>query len=548
MSSAQESGSWPYARGFQNCSETCDPVTLKVQGNIPKWLEGVLYRTGSGTYKIPSKKNPEIVFSFDHWFDGLGQVHRFEIRNGVVTYRSRNVASEDEKYIEENGRLPITKITFGQDICENIFKKFFTVFQASISSNNLSDNPNSGNIAVTLTTSLPNPEVNSTTKNNRTLVLGTDANVLKSIDPITLEPIQNFSFKKFHPTLSGPMAPAHYQYDSETGEYFSFVSNTGPRPEFSIFSIKTDEETGKPITTILATIPSKLAYLHSFSMTKKYIIFILWQCDFAMGGAKILWERNIVRSFVPWDPNQKTHFYVIDRKLKKHVATYTSPTFYCFHTINAYDEGDDVIIDLSQYKDNSIIFQLTINRLSGSETIADKLPPRFDNGRLHRYKLCNISNHLDSVDLNYGNDKFPNAELVFATPEDLNVELPVVNFSRYYMKKYQYVYGISHSGSNPHIFFDRLIKIDLNRTEDGSFNHKIWQQFGCIPSEPIFVPAPNAVEEDDGVITSVVLDGTKNTSFLLILDAKSFKEIARAEMELGTVVPYGFHGLWNNLD
>ncbi|CAG8801926.1 14898_t:CDS:1, partial [Racocetra fulgida] len=45
----------------------------------------------------------------------------------------------------------------------------------------------------------------------------------------------------------------------------------------------------------------------------------------------------------------------------------------------------------------------------------------------------------------------------------------------------------------------------------------------------------------------VMLDGTKNSSFLLILDAKSFKEIARAEMELGKIVPYGFHGLWNDL-
>ncbi|CAG8611174.1 20651_t:CDS:2 [Racocetra persica] len=73
MSSAQEKNPWPYAQGLQNCPETRDPVTLRVQGKIPEWLEGVLYRTGPGTFKIPSKKNPEIVFSFDHWFDGLGQ-------------------------------------------------------------------------------------------------------------------------------------------------------------------------------------------------------------------------------------------------------------------------------------------------------------------------------------------------------------------------------------------------------------------------------------------------------------------------------------------
>lgn len=108
--------------------------------------------------------------------------------------------------------------------------------------------------------------------------------------------------------------------------------------------------------------------------------------------------------------------------------------------------------------------------------------------------------------------------------------------------------GVSRLDNSSHFLIDRLIKIDLHQTDNGSFNHKIWQQSGCTPSEPIFVSAPNAVEEDDGVITSVVLDGTKNSSFLLILDAKSFKEIARAEMELGKVIPYGFHGLWNDLD
>lgn len=161
-----------------------------------------------------------------------------------------------------------------------------------------------------------------------------------------------------------------------------------------------------------------------------------------MNGAKILWERNIIRSFAPWDPNKKTHFYVIDRKLKKHVATYTSPTFFCFHTINAYDEGDDVIIDLSQFKDNSIIFQLAVDRLlESSEINAEKQPPKFNLGRLHRYKLCNVSKNLDSVNFKYGNENFPNAEMTIAMPEDLNVELPVVNFSKYYMKKYRYVYG-----------------------------------------------------------------------------------------------------------
>lgn len=34
---------------------------------------------------------------------------------------------------------------------------------------------------------------------------------------------------------------------------------------------------------------------------------------------------------------------------------------------------------------------------------------------------------------------------------------------------------------------------------------QVWYQKGFYPSEPVFVPSPDAVDEDDGVILSVIL-------------------------------------------
>ena len=51
-------------------------------------------------------------------------------------------------------------------------------------------------------------------------------------------------------------------------------------------------------------------------------------------------------------------------------------------------------------------------------------------------------------------------------------------------------------------------------------------------------PGPDA--EDDGVVLSVVLDTRVERSFLLVLDAGSFEELARAEAPQR--VPFGFHG------
>ena len=60
------------------------------------------------------------------------------------------------------------------------------------------------------------------------------------------------------------------------------------------------------------------------------------------------------------------------------------------------------------------------------------------------------------------------------------------------------------------------------------------------PGEAIFLPHPEGREEDEGILLSVVLDGTRGKSYLLILDAREFTEVGRAEME--SVVGFGFHG------
>jgi len=53
----------------------------------------------------------------------------------------------------------------------------------------------------------------------------------------------------------------------------------------------------------------------------------------------------------------------------------------------------------------------------------------------------------------------------------------------------------------------------------------------CVPSEPIFVQRPGGTDEDDGIILSTVINLLPDQPiFLVILDAKTFTEIARAEV------------------
>lgn len=41
------------------------------------------------------------------------------------------------------------------------------------------------------------------------------------------------------------------------------------------------------------------------------------------------------------------------------------------------------------------------------------------------------------------------------------------------------------------------------------FPSKVWERPGLYPSEPVFVPSPNATKEDDDIVMSVVITPNK---------------------------------------
>ena len=58
----------------------------------------------------------------------------------------------------------------------------------------------------------------------------------------------------------------------------------------------------------------------------------------------------------------------------------------------------------------------------------------------------------------------------------------------------------------------------------------------------IFVPNPDGVQEDDGVLLTIVFDGETAQSYILVLDGVTFEEIDRAYLPIP--VPFSFHGNW----
>ncbi|KAG0364700.1 carotenoid oxygenase [Gamsiella multidivaricata] len=539
---------WPYSSGYDNCPEVLEPTPLTVKGTIPPWLEGALYRSGPGAYDLKSESGKDI--HIQHWFDGLAQIHRYEIqRGGRVSYRSRNTSNDLRKRYEK--AESVTDVTFCQrDPCKTIFQKFFTTFKIATVGNP----PMGGtgtNVGVIPTFNFPGlmetgpTKTGKTNPNARNMVMNTDGNVLQELDPVTLEPIRLFTYGDIDDALkSSNIAPAHPCIDPDTNEHFTILQTFGPTAVYKVIRIRQSPmgPTREPDLDVLAEIKSpRASYLHSFCMTKRYVVMAHWQCDFAAYGLSVLWYGNAWESFKAHDPNVKSSFYVIDRLIGRHVATFECDPYYAFHTINGFDEGDDIVLDIAAYKDHTVIGDYYIDNLR--DEVNGKPPQQ---ATLRRYRLKNVSKQASLAAATRGVPPKPvPAEIDFQLKPEINFELPAINPSRY-LRNYRYIYGVNRSGERKTLIYDRIIKVDLDKLKQGDQETcaKFWMEDQCTPSEPVFVPTPNATDEDDGVLLSIVLDGSRRTGFMLILDARTLEEIARADMPEGRVAPHNFHGVY----
>ncbi|KDQ50686.1 hypothetical protein JAAARDRAFT_141534 [Jaapia argillacea MUCL 33604] len=529
------------AIGFENAIEQREPVALRVKGQIPPWLRGNLYRTGPGTFRVPSSAAPSGSVDLTHWFDGLGMTHRFEITSsGGVMYRNHSTADGLRKRIEKSGSVP--GVTFGdQDPCETIFSKFFTMFRpnAETPPKPIDGAADEVNIQVTLTPDMPgfasHHSIPSSTTTPRYLVAKSDNDTLQILDPETLKPLHATTYAELDPRLDGHISAAHSCRDKTTDEFYNFSLKMGGRPVYKVFRVRPNPsaEKGFEVDVLAEINDAPPAYLHSFVMTQKYVVLCIWQADFNY-GATIPLNRNIASSLEKkWNPNRNTLFYVIDRHTGGLVSKFKSPPFFCFHAINAYDSGsDDVTIDLSVYDNHSVIDLLYLDSL---RNLSAEQPMRM--GRARRFILENVSSQVQA------GKGVREAVIPFTLSQSSSIELPTVHPALYH-KPYRFAYGMNKlDPKTHHTFADRIIKLDMSQPNS---EPKTWGVPGYTPGEPIFVPRPGATSpsdaEDDGVILSLVLDGEAQKSMLVVLDAKEMKEVARAEME--THFPFVFHGVF----
>lgn len=456
-----------YCLGFTTLTAESNVPGLPVQGTIPPWLTGTLIRTGPARFEVGQQ-------SYNHWFDGLAMLHRFGIDGGRVSYSNRFLQSQSYREAISAGK--ISRPEFATDPCRTLFQRVVSWFTPRFTDNGC---------------------VNVAQWNDAFVAL-TETRLPVRFDPQTLATI---GLREYAREVKGPTSSAHPHYDRHRHCHYSHVLDFGFQSKYRLFSI--DAAGGE---SVLATITvDRPAYLHSIGMTSRYLI--LAEFPLVVNPLKLLFSnRPFIRNY-EWHPERGVRFHVIDKQSGQVTRRADTAAFFAFHHANAFEDGDDIILDIVIHPDSTVIDKLYLDRLRSSIPICAA-------GKLTRFRIT------------------PTGSISSEPLSDALLELPRFAPHRAGLR-YSYLYGASQLPTGD--FFDRLVKFDLD-------NHQTetWHEPGCYPGEPIFVARPNSDEEDDGVILSILLEPASARSSLLILDAHTFTELARTPTPHH--IPFSFHG------
>lgn len=431
-------------------------------------------------------RNGPALYDFEqyhlrHWFDGMAMLHRFTFNNGQVSYANRFLRSRAFTGALRKGELVYRE--FATDPQQTELSKIFSLLFPTFTDNAC---------------------VNVTKMAGRYLAMSETPHLL-SFDPRTLKTTAEF---RYSDDIRGETTTAHPHYDYKRKTFFNFMQDFGLTNYYKVFKLKANSTKREMLTRIKVKDP---AYMHSFAMTENYIVLVEFPLLLTNVLAVPFTERPILKDY-DWLPQRGARFLVISKDSGQIVRKFHGPAFFAFHHINAFEQGRDLFIDLACYDDATIVDKLYFSALIGP-----------GGGCLPDITLRRFQLHWDSGKVDCDS---------FAVPQ---FEFARINYARVNAKDYQYLYSVSKRADRMEDFLNQLSKVDVhNRTAVN------WCEDECYPGEPVFVARPGATAEDDGVAISVVMNSRSEKSFVLILNANDFSELAR--LELPHIMPFGIHG------
>ena len=451
---------------YQTPHEVNQPVT-DVDGRLPEGLAGTLYRVGPAKLDLAH-----------HLFDGDGMVSavRFD-RAGAVHCANRFVRTG--KYLAELHADRPTRRGFG------------TLAGGGWLRNITQTSPGKSNAA--------NTSVMFTAGR---LVALWEAGHPWQLDPTTLETIGEMDFDG----ALGASLPfsAHPHWDPHTGEIFNFGMVYGRKDWVACYRI---DKSGALHHLAKVAAPGPVMN-HDFILTDRWLVFCLNPLRLRL--VPFLTGRMAFGDALEFHEGEATRIVLVPRAGGDPVYV-EAPAWFQFHFAAAYDDGDDVVLDLSRYQRyDDIGPYLKAFRASP----APVRPPT-----LWRYRVSPRTRRAEGHEL---------------SPQGL--EFPQVD-GRHSTGGYSCVYGVLLDHGRG--LGGRIGRVDVNTGQTDAWD----PGRDKLVSEPIFVPRPDG-EQDDGWLVAHVYDPGREATDTVVLDARDLAAgpLFTAHLPINTGVT--FHGAW----
>ena len=471
LSTLPEDDDHPYRTGpWQPQTSEWRADDLTVIGEIPADLDGVYLRN------TENPVHPAIAGKY-HPFDGDGMIHVVGFRDGKAFYRNRFIRTDG--FVAEQE----TKEPLWAGLAEPPSKSLRDGWGAR---GRLKDS-SSTDVVVHAGVALSSFY---------------QCGDIYRLDPLTLDTLGK-----------SPWAPsewgvsAHPKSDERTGELLFF--NYGKEAPYLHYGVV---DAGNHLVHYVDVPLPGPRLPHDMAYTENYAI---------LNDCPLFWEPSLLEKGVHaarFHPELPLRIGVIPRRgTTGQVRWFEAEATYVLHWVNAYEEGDEIVLDgffqddpEPQDRGDGTYYQRMFRFLA-----LDRMQ-----SRLHRWRLNLVTGAVREERL-----------------RDRVTEFGMINGS-YGGRRNRYAYAAT--GVPSWFLFNGLVKHDL---ETGTDEHYAFGE-GVYGSETAMAPRVGSTGEDDGYLVTLTTDMNENRSECLVFDARRVGDGPVARVRLPERISSGTHATW----
>jgi hypothetical protein len=191
------------------------------------------------------------------------------------------------------------------------------------------------------------------------------------------------------------VASSHPLYSEKDNSYYNIGTTFLTGMKYHVLKVPLTGDNKTPFksgdvtvfrkASIVTSIPSShmtaFGYIHSFFMSENFIV--IPEQPLMVNGLKIATctvKGKSLKECLEWYPDEPTRLHVIEKSTGNvSKVKYHTNAFYFFHTVNAYEEGNHLVLDICTFKDPSCLENYNLDRMRRSEWNEDcpPVPQRF---------------------------------------------------------------------------------------------------------------------------------------------------------------------------